>query len=37
MWIARAIALTILGAMAGGLYPAIRAAASDPVDALAYE
>jgi putative ABC transport system permease protein len=37
MWIVRAIALTILGAMAGGLYPALRAAASDPVDALAYE
>jgi putative ABC transport system permease protein len=37
MWIVRAIGLTILGAMAGGLYPAIRAAASDPVDALAYE
>jgi putative ABC transport system permease protein len=33
----RAIGLTILGAIAGALYPALRAAASDPVDALAYE
>jgi putative ABC transport system permease protein len=37
VWIVRAIGLTILGAIAGGMYPALRAAASDPVDALAYE
>jgi putative ABC transport system permease protein len=37
MWVLRAIGLTILGAAAGALYPALRAAASDPVDALAYE
>jgi putative ABC transport system permease protein len=37
LWVVRAIGLTILGAIAGGLYPALRAAASDPVDALAYE
>ncbi|MGB6199371.1 MAG: ABC transporter permease [Candidatus Acidiferrales bacterium] len=37
IWVLRAVGLTILGAMAGGLYPALRAAASDPVDALAYE
>ena len=37
MWVLRAIGLTILGAFAGALYPALRAAASDPVDALAYE
>jgi putative ABC transport system permease protein len=36
-WIARAILLTILGAVAGASYPAMRAAHSDPVDALAYE
>ncbi len=36
-WIVRAILLTILGAIAGALYPALRAAQSDPVDALAYE
>jgi putative ABC transport system permease protein len=36
-WIVRAILLTIAGAIAGALYPALRAAQSDPVDALAYE
>ncbi|MGH9678960.1 MAG: ABC transporter permease [Candidatus Acidiferrales bacterium] len=36
-WIGRAILLTIGGAIAGALYPALRAAQSDPVDALAYE
>jgi putative ABC transport system permease protein len=36
-WIVRAILLTIAGAIAGALYPAFRAAQSDPVDALAYE
>ncbi len=36
-WIVRAIFLTIGGAIAGALYPALRAAQSDPVDALAYE
>jgi putative ABC transport system permease protein len=37
VWVPRTIGLTILGAFAGALYPALRAAASDPVDALAYE
>ncbi len=36
-WIVRAILLTIGGAIAGALYPALRAAQSDPVEALAYE
>jgi putative ABC transport system permease protein len=36
-WIGRAILLTIAGAIAGATYPALRAAQSDPVDALAYE
>lgn len=36
-WIVRAILLTIAGAIAGAMYPALRAAQSDPVDALAYE
>jgi putative ABC transport system permease protein len=36
-WIVRAILLTIAGAIAGAVYPALRAAQSDPVDALAYE
>ena len=36
-WIVRAILLTIAGAIAGAMYPALRAAQNDPVDALAYE
>ena len=36
-WIVRAILLTIGGAVAGAAYPALRAAQSDPVEALAYE
>jgi len=36
-WIVRAILLTIVGAIAGATYPALRAAQNDPVDALAYE
>ena len=36
-WIFRAIALALVGAIAGALYPAYRAALIDPVDALAYE
>jgi putative ABC transport system permease protein len=36
-WILRSVLVAILGAVAGALYPAIRAAQSDPIDALAYE
>jgi putative ABC transport system permease protein len=36
-WIARAVVLTLVGAIAGATYPALRASQSDPVDALAYE
>jgi putative ABC transport system permease protein len=36
-WIVRAILLTLGGAITGALYPAFRAAQSDPVDALTYE
>ncbi len=36
-WVVRALLLTIGGAIAGATYPALRAARSDPVDALAYE
>jgi putative ABC transport system permease protein len=36
-WIVRAILLTIVGAIAGATYPALRAARNDPVEALAYE
>jgi putative ABC transport system permease protein len=37
IWILRAIVVAILGALAGASYPALRAAQSDPVDALACE
>ncbi len=36
-WILRSILVAIVGALAGSAYPALRAARSDPVDALAYE
>ena len=35
-WILRSIVLALTGSVAGALYPALRAAACDPVDALAY-
>jgi putative ABC transport system permease protein len=36
-WILRSILVAIAGALAGAAYPALRAAQSDPVDALACE
>ena len=36
-WVLRAAAIAILGALAGALYPAFKAAQKDPIDALAYE
>jgi putative ABC transport system permease protein len=36
-WIFAAIVLALVGAAAGALYPAFRAATYDPVVALAYE
>jgi putative ABC transport system permease protein len=36
-WIGKSIALAIIGAAAGAIYPALRASRFDPVDALAYE
>ncbi len=36
-WVVRAIGLAVVGAVSGALYPAMRAAQYDPVDALAYE
>ena len=36
-WIVRSILVAIFGALAGAAYPALRAAQSDPIDALAYE
>jgi putative ABC transport system permease protein len=36
-WILRATIIAIVGAIAGALYPAFKAAQKDPIDALAYE
>jgi putative ABC transport system permease protein len=36
-WIARSTLIAIVGAIAGALYPAVKAAQKDPIDALAYE
>ena len=36
-WIVRATFIAIVGAVAGALYPAFKAAQKDPIDALAYE
>jgi putative ABC transport system permease protein len=36
-WIGRSAVVALAGALAGAAYPALRAAQSDPVDALAYE
>jgi putative ABC transport system permease protein len=36
-WIGKATLIAIAGAILGALYPAIKAAQKDPIDALAYE
>jgi putative ABC transport system permease protein len=36
-WILRATVIALLGALLGAVYPAIKAARKDPIDALAYE
>ena len=36
-WILRATLIALVGAIAGALYPAYKAAQKDPIDALAYE
>jgi len=36
-WMLRATIIAIVGAVAGALYPAYKAAQKDPIDALAYE
>lgn len=36
-WIAIATGITLVGAFFGALYPALKAARKDPIDALAYE
>jgi putative ABC transport system permease protein len=37
LWVLRATVIAIVGALAGALYPAFKAAQRDPIDALAYE
>lgn len=36
-WVGSAVAIAFLGAMLGALYPALKAARKDPIDALSYE
>ncbi len=36
-WIARASVIALIGALLGAIYPAVKAARKDPIDALAYE
>ena len=36
-WVLRATAIALLGAILGAIYPAIKAARKDPIEALAYE
>jgi putative ABC transport system permease protein len=36
-WVLRATMIAVVGALAGALYPAFKAAQRDPIDALAYE
>jgi putative ABC transport system permease protein len=36
-WMVRAAGIAILGSLAGAVYPALKAAQKDPIDALAYE
>jgi putative ABC transport system permease protein len=37
LWVLRATGIAIIGALAGALYPAVKAAQRDPIEALAYE
>jgi len=36
-WVLRAAVIAVVGALLGALYPALKAARKDPIDALAYE
>ncbi len=36
-WVWKAVAIAFIGAILGALYPALKAASKDPIDALAYE
>jgi putative ABC transport system permease protein len=37
LWVLRTTLIAIVGALVGALYPAVKAAQRDPIDALAYE
>ena len=36
-WIALGVSIALLGSLCGALYPALKAARKDPIDALSYE
>ena len=36
-WLTRATIIAIIGSLLGAVYPALKAAQKDPIDALAYE
>ena len=36
-WLVKAAIIALVGSLLGALYPAIKAARKDPIDALAYE
>ena len=36
-WILRGVLIALVGALLGALYPALKAARKDPIDALSYE
>jgi putative ABC transport system permease protein len=36
-WVLKAAGIAIVGALFGAIYPALKAAQKDPIDALAYE
>lgn len=36
-WVLAAVIIALVGATLGALYPALKAAAKDPIDALSYE
>jgi putative ABC transport system permease protein len=36
-WMLRAALIAVIGALLGAVYPALKAAQKDPIDALAYE
>ena len=36
-WVARGVVIALVGDLLGALYPALKAARKDPIDALSYE